>query len=65
MYWVNCIAFLIICPSGFVDIEEKFNEFFQKFETLEEDKGSIRVMAETSCSDVVKDTISSDYVEYF
>ena len=64
--WISKLqASFNICHLGFVDIEEKFNEFFQKFETLEEDKGSLKVMPETSCGDVAKDTNSSDFVEYF
>ena len=42
---------------GFVDIEEKFNEFFEKFE---EEKGEIKITSATSSND----NASLDNIEY-
>ena len=50
---------------GFADLEEKFNDVFEKFETLERDDDTIIVTAETSLDDVPEAAISSEHIEYF
>ena len=51
---------------GFEDLEERFQEVFQRFETLEKDDLSCPVTSETSCEedDSFKCTEKEDNVEY-